>query len=74
MSRYPAAIGMKRARDKDTGGYLWHSRDGGRLYETSDHYYLCASCDVAQRDPYVGSSRAVTITWQNVSPGPEVET
>ncbi len=73
MVKYPGAAGMKRARDEMSRMYLWHSKDGGRLYETSDGlYYFCASCDAGGRDPYA-SGNQVTATWTNKSPGPEDE-
>jgi hypothetical protein len=52
----PAAVGMKRAKDDNTGLLLKHSIDDGRLYVTSadrQNYYLCATCDYNGRDPYV---------------------
>ncbi len=67
--KYPSAIDMKRA--KSQGMWLWHSKEGGRLYDVgSGGYYFCASCDVEGRDPYVGiGGHSVSATWANVSPG-----
>lgn len=65
---------MRRARDF-TGMWLWHSRDGGKLYvpQGQSGYYFCASCDAAGRDPYVGTGGTqVSATWTNASPGPDV--
>jgi len=71
MSKYPSAIGLRRAKDEYAGGYLWHSRDGGRLYliRDSPHYYLCATCDAEGRNPIIPNSEAFW-TPDNVSPGP----
>lgn len=68
MTKYPAAVGTKQA--KSQGLWLWHSKDGGRLYETSDEgYYFCATDDAEGRDPYVGSgSNQVSTTWTGRSP------
>ncbi len=68
--KQPGAIGMRRA--KSQGMWLWHSKEGGRLYQIPGErsYYFCATCDVEGRDPYVGSGgTSVSATWGNVSPG-----
>lgn len=69
--KYPAAIGLPRAKDDNVGGYLWHTDDGGRLYviRESPRYYLCATCDAKGRDAIVSNNRAIW-TMTNKSPGP----
>lgn len=63
------AIGMKRAKDPNSGTWLWHSTDAGRLYESDTGYYFCATCDDEGRDPYIGKSGGlVTMTWLNIPP------
>ena len=59
---------MKRARDKQSRMWLWHSKDGGKLYECSQspHYYLCDICQ-----DFVGAN-SVSATWENESPGADV--
>lgn len=66
-----SAIGFRRAKDEHAGGFLWHSKDGGRLYVVRDspRYYLCAQCDAEGRDPYV-PNREAHWTPFNKSPGP----
>lgn len=69
-----SAIGLRRAKDENAGGYLWHNDDGGRLYLIPDspHYYLCATCDAEGRDSMVVNSQAIW-TVENKSPGPLVD-
>jgi len=59
---------MKRARDKQSRMWLWHSKDGGKLYECSQspHYYLCDICQ-----DFVGAN-SVSATWENRPPGADV--
>lgn len=73
-NKYPAAIGLRRAKDDNVGGYLWHADDGGRLYLTRDspHYYLCATCDAEGRECMVANNRAIWTAY-NASPGPLVD-
>ena len=69
-----SAIGLRRAKDENAGGYLWHTKDGGRLYlvRESPHYFLCAQCDAEGRDAIVPYRESIW-TPTNTSPGSLVD-